>query len=124
MRSEARAYAFKVIFSSLFEDNNETKNAIMLESGLNANDTDFATTLIEAFETNKIAIENTIKNIVVGYEFDRIYNVDLALISLAVAEIQYVNTPKAVVINEVLEIAKKFSTENSQKFINGVLAKV
>ena len=124
MRSETRAYAFKVIFSSLFEDNNETKNAIMLESGLNANDTDFATTLIEAFETNKIAIENTIKNIVVGYEFDRIYNVDLALISLAVAEIQYVNTPKAVVINEVLEIAKKFSTENSQKFINGVLAKV
>lgn len=124
MRSEARVVAFKVIFSSLFEDNNETKNAIMLESGLNANDTDFATTLIEAFETNKIAIENTIKNIVVGYEFDRIYNVDLALISLAVAEIQYVNTPKAVVINEVLEIAKKFSTENSQKFINGVLAKV
>lgn len=124
MRSEARVAAFKVIFSSLFEDNNETKNAIMLESGLNANDTDFATTLIEAFETNKIAIENTIKNIVVGYEFDRIYNVDLALISLAVAEIQYVNTPKAVVINEVLEIAKKFSTENSQKFINGVLAKV
>lgn len=124
MRSEARVCAFKVIFSSLFEDNNQTKNAIMLESGLNANDTDFATTLIEAFEANKIAIENTIKNIVVGYEFDRIYNVDLALISLAVAEIQYVNTPKAVVINEVLEIAKKFSTENSQKFINGVLAKV
>ena len=39
-------------------------------------------------------------------------------------EIEYIKTPKPVVVSEIVEIAKKFSTEKSSKFINGVLAKV
>ena len=43
---------------------------------------------------------------------------------LAITEIKYVKTPIAVAINEILNLSKKYSTEKSQSFINGVLAKV
>ena len=60
-----------------------------------------------------------------GYTIDRLYKVDLAIIILAVIEVKYVKeTPKEVVINEAVELAKKFSTEKSPKFINGVLADI
>ena len=124
MRSEARVAAFKIIFSSLFEEALSAKEIVLNETQLNDKDELFATELIDAFEKNQSFIENTIKNVLVGYEINRIYKVDLALIYLAAAEIKYIKTPKPVVVNEVLEIAKKFSTENSQKFVNGVLAKI
>jgi len=48
--------------------------------------------------------------------------VDLTLLKLGLYELEYVKkTPKKVVINEILEIAKEFSTEKSSSFINGIL---
>ena len=76
------------------------------------------------FISNKTVLEAELKTVLENYELGRIYKVDLALIYLGMTEIKYIKTPKPVVINEVLEIAKKFSTENSSKFINGVLAKI
>ena len=54
--------------------------------------------------------------------FERVYKVDLALIYLALKEIDYFDTPKKVVINEIIELAKNYSTEKSASFINGFLA--
>ena len=48
----------------------------------------------------------------------------MALLSLAVAEIYHYKTPSAIVVNEVLEISKKYSTEKSAKFINGILGSI
>ena len=60
-----------------------------------------------------------------GYDIDRIYKVDLAILVLAVFEIEFEkSTPQNVVINEAVELAKKYSTDKSYSFINGVLAKV
>ena len=56
---------------------------------------------------------------------ERLYKIDLAIIILAVIEVNYVKeTPKQVVINEAVELAKKFSTDKSPKFINGILADI
>ncbi len=58
-----------------------------------------------------------------GFTVDRIYKVDLALLMLSLYEIKYMpEIPNAVSINEVLNLAKRYSTEKSSKYINGVLA--
>jgi N utilization substance protein B len=53
-----------------------------------------------------------------------INQVDLAILRLALAEHQLVATPPKVLIDEAVELAKEFGTENSPKFVNGVLAQV
>ena len=60
-----------------------------------------------------------------GYTPDRLYKVDLAILVLAIIELKYVKeNPKEVIINEAVELAKKYSTEKSPKFINGILADI
>ena len=57
-----------------------------------------------------------------NFKVERIYKPDLAALLLACFEMKYMeDIPLAVSINEVIEIVKAFSTENSSKFVNGVL---
>lgn len=125
MRAEARVSAFKVIFSMLFGSESENvSQAVFNESAMKENDEEFAKSLIDSFTVHKTELAEIVKSVLSNYEIDRVYKIDLALIYLAVTEIKYLETPKPIVVNEVLNIAKKFSTENSQKFVNGVLAKI
>jgi N utilization substance protein B len=56
---------------------------------------------------------------------DRLPHVDRAILRLAVYELKYSDdVPNQVIINEAIELAKKFGTEQSSKFINGVLSSV
>ena len=124
MRSNSRVFAFKVIFAHLFEsDLEETEKVVLEEEKLSAKELEFANEIVGAFIENRYHISNEIDEMLEKYQQERLYKIDLALIYLAIAEIQYIGSPKPVVINEILEIAKRFSTPNSQKFINGVLAK-
>lgn len=126
MRALARIFAFKIIFSQLFIDGSveEAKNEFPPEENLDEKGKKFAESIIDAFLENKQTIEEKLKNALEKFDYERVYKVDLALLSLALTEILYIGTPKAVVINEVLEISKKYSTEKSSGFINGVLAKI
>ena len=57
-----------------------------------------------------------------NWEFDRIAIIDKILIRMALCEFFYFDDiPPKVTINEAIEIAKKYSTENSSRFINGIL---
>ena len=57
-----------------------------------------------------------------NFKVERIYKPDLSALLLACYEMKYMEEiPLAVSINEVIEIVKTFSTENSSKFVNGVL---
>lgn len=59
------------------------------------------------------------------WTIERFNKVDLAILRLAVLEIKYVDfIPEAVSINEAVELAKKYGTEESPKFVNGVLGKI
>ena len=49
---------------------------------------------------------------------------DLSILKLAIYEIKYNEIPYKVAINEAVELAKKYSTEDSSSFVNGILAKV
>ncbi len=59
-----------------------------------------------------------------NWEFSRISPIDKALLRLGIFELLFTKVPRAVVINEALEIAKVFSSESSGKFINGILNQV
>ena len=58
-----------------------------------------------------------------GWTIDRLPTIDRIVLRMGVYELGHLSTPRPVVINEAVELAKKFSTENSGRFINGVLAK-
>ena len=60
-----------------------------------------------------------------GWTLDRLATIDRIVLRMAVFELQqHKDTPPAVVINEAVELAKKFSTEDSGRYVNGVLARV
>ena len=82
--------------------------------------------LIGGVNANYDSILDIIKNNVVGYELDRIYKIDLAILVLAVYELKFASNEvqPSIVINEAVELSKKYSTDKSYSFINGVLAKV
>lgn len=126
MRTDAREFAFKMIFETLFKDGDESLsfNAISENKTLNEQDLKFYQELFDAYKNNTNEVESIIKEQCEGYELDRVYKVDLALLFLAVSEIKYVKTPPSIVINEVLNLSKKYSTDKSGSFINGILAKV
>lgn len=85
-------------------------------------DRDFATKLINSAVANRKDIDEMIKERVNNWEMERIALVDKLLIRIGIAELMYFqDIPPKVSINEVIEIAKDFSTSNSSKFINGIL---
>ena len=83
-----------------------------------------ATKTLNAVLDNRADIDKEIADAAIGYTLDRIAAVDRALLRVGIYEIRYEKLPKAVVINEAVEIAKEFSTEDSSRFINGILGKL
>ena len=70
-------------------------------------------------------IENQIsKNLKSGWSIERISKVNISILRIAIYEMVYGKLPYKVVINEAVELAKKYGEEVSASFINGVLASV
>lgn len=119
MRRDSREMAFKIIFESLF-NNDPFNDELFVE--LKEKDLAFCIQILDAYNINKNQIQSEIKKCLTGYNIDRVYKIDLALAYEAITEIKYLNTPSAVAINEVIELAKIYSTEKSPKFLNGLLS--
>lgn len=122
MRRDARVVAFQIIFSKMFASDQIEEP--FFDSLKKENDISFAKSVVENFLEHKQDLNEQIQSGLVGYGLDRVYKVDLALVYLALTEINYLDTPKQVAINEAIEIAKKYSTDKSPKFLNGVLSSV
>jgi len=124
MRNEARENAFKLIFESLFHEVDKELSNENLVALKKEEDISFCNEIFSAFEDNKDDLKNKIESNLKNYEYSRVYKVDLALVYLALTEVLFCKTPKAVAINEALELSKKYSTEKSSKFINGILSAI
>lgn len=122
MRRDARVVAFQIIFSKMFASDQIEEP--FFDSLKKESDISFAKSVVENFLEHKQDLNEQIQSGLVGYGLDRVYKVDLALVYLALTEINYLDTPKQVAINEAIEIAKKYSTDKSPKFLNGVLSSV
>ena len=85
----------------------------------------YAIKIAEAYQKNHEEIDNIIKNYSTGWDFDRLVKMDKDILRIALSELLYIKeTPMKVVVDEALELAKKYSTDDSASFVNGVLAKV
>ena len=124
MRSAARTNAFILIFESLFHEFDVELSKENLTELKKDEDIKFFDDIISAFEANKETLKTDIESHLKNFSYDRVFKIDLALIYLSLTEIKYCQTPKAVAINEVLELAKKYSTEKSSKFINGLISAI
>lgn len=121
-RVEAREDLFKLVFEYVM---NKEKNETLLNEFV-LNNTKEENYIIKAYDgiiDKYDELEGMIKSASKSYSIDRIFKVDLALLVLALYEIKYEeDIPVAVSINEVLNLAKKYSTDKSASFINGVLS--
>lgn len=82
----------------------------------------FAQELLSGIQKHYLEIDDAIGRTTVNWRIDRIDLVDLCILRLAVYEILFESAiPLKVSINEALEIAKRFSSRNAVKFINGIL---
>ena len=85
----------------------------------------FADPLIRGAVEHRDAIDEHIKKHAKNWEFHRIAAVDRNIMRLAIYEMLYrEDIPPIVSINEAVDIAKKFSTQDSGKFVNGILDKI
>ena len=85
----------------------------------------FAEPLIRGVLEHREAVDEIIRKYAENWELHRIANVDRNILRLAIYEMQHRDDiPPVVSINEAVEIAKKFSTQDSGRFVNGILDKV
>ena len=128
-RSRIREEAFKLIYSLEIQkkENIEEQLELYLEDN-NLSDEDAVSYIKDAvfgIEKNKEEIEEEIsKNLKSDWKLERISKIDLSILKLAIYEIKYKELPFKVVINEAVELAKKYGEDISQKFVNGILASV
>jgi transcription antitermination protein NusB len=85
----------------------------------------FAARLAEGVSAHQSAIDPLIKKYAENWEIARMATIDRCILRLAAYELVHeLDTPINVIINEAVEIAKKFSTGESGKFVNGILDKI
>ena len=85
----------------------------------------FVLDIAETFKNNKAEIDGLISKLTSGWDIERLIRMDKDILRIAICELVYIKSqPPKVIINEAVELAKKYSTEDSASFVNGILAKV
>lgn len=128
-RSELREHIFRMIFQVEFLEEAERKEQIDLYLDALKDASNRERTYMQS-KTSRIfdmmdEIDDTISEISTGWKLNRLGKAELAILRLAVYEILHdEDIPNGVAINEAVELAKKYGSEQSPKFVNGVLAKL
>jgi N utilization substance protein B len=125
---EAREIAYKMLFSQSFVANGWDKSDIVnvLDEGQKIGDKDvaFIQELLKGVNEHKTEITALIERNLQNYRLERVLSTDMAALKLATYELKYTDTPPQVVINEAIDIVKKYSSEKSFGFVNSVLSKI
>jgi len=84
----------------------------------------FVLEMLEGVKAHQAEVDELISQRAQGWTLDRLATVDRNILRLALYELLYTQTPGEVVINEAVELAKRFGTERSADFVNGILDRV
>ncbi len=85
----------------------------------------YAIQIADYFQKNHEEVDEIIQKYAKNWDLGRLVKMDKDILRIAIVELLYIkDAPMKVVVDEALELAKKYSTEDSAAFINGVLAKV
>lgn len=126
MRRIAREDLFKLIFEFTFYNspNDCTRELLLLDESLDEDDREFVNSAYRGIMARVDELNEVISAHLAGYRLERVYRPDYVILLVATYELLEKTAPTAVVINEAVELAKKFGTGKSGGFINGVLAKI
>ncbi|HLE48594.1 MAG TPA: transcription antitermination factor NusB [Patescibacteria group bacterium] len=80
--------------------------------------------IVVRIKTKLKVIDEIIKNSAPAWPVNNLNRIDLAILRLAIYELKYDKIPPKVVIDEAVELAKEYGSENSPSFINGVLGTI
>ena len=126
-RRAARELALKFLYQTEFNSQNPDLEVDSFCERLNATEEiqSFAQILIKKLLLHEKEVDELLKKISTNWPWDRMAVIDRNILRLAICELLFDSTtPPKVVINEAIEIAKKFGTDESPDFINGILDKV
>lgn len=127
-RSQSRELAFKLIYSNKIQkdiDDEQIEIFIQENDIKNKESIQYVKETFKGIQENKENISNLIeKNLKEKWTLERISKIDLSILQLAIYEILYSKLDYKIVINEAVELAKKYGDDSSKMFINGILASV
>ena len=128
-RSAMRELAFKLIYGIEMQKNQDESEQV--ELFIQANNIEDQKVIAYLKDMQKGLSENIEeinklieKNLKQNWSLDRVSKINLSLIKIAIYEMLYKELPYKIAINEVVELAKKYSDESAPVFINGILASV
>jgi transcription antitermination protein NusB len=123
LRTKAREYAMQMLFQwDMSEQDPPKLEANFWKSAKAADKTRaFANQLFEGAAKDANAADEIIAKHCENWRLERLAAIDRAILRLAIFELNAADTPGKVVLNEAVELAKKFSSEESGAFVNGVL---
>lgn len=131
-RKEAREQAFILIFEKMFQKDCDMSKVLETfdqfafedkdEEHLIVPVDDFARVIALGSEEQEEVLDSLVEKYAIGWKINRIPRVTLSILKMALYEMKYCDdVPVSVTINEAVDIAKKYSTLEDSKFINGVL---
>lgn len=127
-RRALREQVFKMLFRVEFHDAEEMKEQTVLfdeEESCSEKDKEYITKKFENIVEKITEIDAAVNEVAKGWKTTRMGKVDLTIIRLAVYEMKYEeDIPVKVAINEAVELAKQYGTDDSPAFVNGILAKL
>lgn len=126
-RRKARVLALQALYEvdSVGHGVEEVVNQLLAKEGLSEQNADFARELVSGVIQNKEKIDLNIQSLAPAWPLEQIAVVDRNILRLAIFEILLDNkVPVKVAINEAVELAKTFGSDNSSRFVNGVLGSV
>ena len=126
-RRTARELALKFLYQTEFNSNSPDSelNSFCDRANVSEEVQNFTQTLIKNILFHKKEVDELLQKISANWAPDRMAVIDKNILRLGICELLFdPTTPPKVVINEAVEIAKKFGTEESPDFINGILDKV
>ncbi len=124
-RSELREKAMIILYQIDICNERQMEYDIdyLIKSNLEV-DNEFVKEIVYGVTTYKDTIDSLANKYMEKWTVDRIDKTGAAILRMAIYEIKYTDTPDVVVVNEAIELSKKYSDDNVRKMINAVLDKV
>jgi len=126
-RHKAREIALQVLYEtdSVGHKSEETLERILSRIEASVEISDFAAGLVRGVLTNKEQLDQNIRDFAPAWPLNQISIIDRNILRLAIFEILHDNKmPVKVAINEAVELAKTYGSNNSSRFVNGVLGSI
>ena len=121
----AREAAMQLVFEQLFGGESASEALVdLIDYAPSETERQYIDTVVSGVKEHAADLDAEISACLRGWTIARLSRVDLAILRVAVYEMKYASLPAAVSINEAVELTRKYSSETSCSFVNGVLGTI